>query len=741
MKKIMKKLACAALTSALVITSLAVAPDTQAAPKTKKIVMNKKSVKLAVGEKYKLKVKKVKPAKASKKVTYKTTKKAVATVTKKGVIKAKAVGSAKIKVTSKVNKKAKATVKVTVTTPSVVSPSAQPTTPVQNVTPNPTATAPADTATDVPAATDTPKPTRTPRPTAVPTTPTPEPTQPPMNPPGAPYELPFVLDGDAPNIVPQGDATVEANGDGSVKVTVNTQYSGMAFNVPTEMLENNYDTMTVYYKNPVNISTGFGCGLWQDPNNKDTETVAAWGGVFSAADENGNILQEGEYTAALGEGNTTTWYINKALFFFNDADSLSTNGPAQVTITKVVFSNSKYTGGDEPQPTPGSEATASPEPSSEPTAEPPVAVKMADDAVVTVDGIADEAAYADVAAYDIASRVVCDNKKDSDTAATAKLMWKADALYGFVSVKDADIAKFGNNNYQWDGIELFLDEDNSRDTEWANNTDAFQYRYTGYTKTEEGVANDAAAALFAGGSDAAKAQYAGIETKYVFTEDGYDVEFKIPFKDAKEIDSVVGFDIIVQDCDSEGRNAEIYMFPTDKTKSYWNLADVFGELALKDAAAVEEPSEDINVVLSADVAPATAPNWYMTDPAKNVYNEDGSVSFLLVNNDQNRVNGFYFNADKTAIDLNNYSKIVIRVSSDKDNFKGAAMVITSDTLNADSSVKTTGASFGTADYEITIDLSDIETETAAYGVGIQNQSWLGGEAEPTLTVKSIQVIK
>ena len=303
---------------------------------------------------------------------------------------------------------------------------------------------------------------------------------------------------------------------------------------------------------------------------------------FSAADEEGNILQEGEYTAALGEGNTTTWYINKALFFFNDADSLSTNGPAQVTITKVVFSNSKYTGGDKPEPTPGSEVTASPEPS----AVPPAAVKLADDAVITVDGIADEAAYADVAAYDIASRVACDNKKDSDTTATAKLMWKADALYGFVSVKDADIAKFGNNNYQWDGVELFLDEDNSRDTDWANNTDAFQYRYTGYTKTEEGVANDAAAALFAGGSDAAKAQYAGIETKYVFTEDGYDVEFKIPFKDAKEIDSVVGFDIIVQDCDSEGRNAEIYMFPTDKTKSYWNLADVFGELTLKDAAPV-----------------------------------------------------------------------------------------------------------------------------------------------------------
>lgn len=156
----------------------------------------------------------------------------------------------------------------------------------------------------------------------------------------------------------------------------------------------------------------------------------------------------------------------------------------------------------------------------------------------------------------------------------------------------------------------------------------------------------------------------------------------------------------------------------------------------------EKPvAESFNVPLSADVAPVSAPNGYMTDPSQNIYNEDGSVSFLLVNNNQNRVNGFYFNADKTAIDLNDYSKIVITVSSNTDNFIGEAMVITSDTLNVDNaSMKQTNAVFGKAEHEIIIDLSDIVTETAAYGVGIQNQGWRGGDAEPTLTIKSIKVI-
>ena len=110
MRKFMKQLTGITLVVALVISSLAVAPEVSAAPKAKKIVMNKKKVSLEVGQKFKLKVKKIKPSKAKKKVTYKVNKKgkSVVKVTKKGVIKALAVGKATVKVTAKSNKKAKA---------------------------------------------------------------------------------------------------------------------------------------------------------------------------------------------------------------------------------------------------------------------------------------------------------------------------------------------------------------------------------------------------------------------------------------------------------------------------------------------------------------------------------------------------------------------------------------------------------------------------------------------------------
>ena len=59
-------------------------------------------------------VKSVKPAKASKKVTWKSSKKKVASVSKAGVVTGKKQGTAKITATSKANKKVKATIKITV---------------------------------------------------------------------------------------------------------------------------------------------------------------------------------------------------------------------------------------------------------------------------------------------------------------------------------------------------------------------------------------------------------------------------------------------------------------------------------------------------------------------------------------------------------------------------------------------------------------------------------------------------
>ena len=388
MRSIMKKAACFALAGALVLTGTGFnTTSADAAAKPKKIVMKKKSITVSVGGKYTLKVKKVSPSKASKAVTYKSKNKKIAKVTKKGVVKGVKEGKTKITVTAKKNKKVKTTVKVKVTpavdvktsaAPSIapsVAPSAAPNksaTPTQAVKP-----------TDQPqqteaAATGTPKPktTRSPRPKA---TPSPEPTAPPMGSPAAPYKLTLSDD----TVVDQTGGSHVINADGSATISVTQQYGGVGFVVPADLKDNNFDTVTVTYKDATNVGGGYGCGLWRSGDDKDSEDVINWGGIFADA-------AEGEYKATIADrSETNSYYVNKILFFNNDAEVLSEETPASVTITSVVFSNSKYDG---PVPTeaPTVEPSEAPtvEPSEAPTVEPteapaaaPYKLTLSDDTV------------------------------------------------------------------------------------------------------------------------------------------------------------------------------------------------------------------------------------------------------------------------------------------------------------------------------------------------------------------------
>ena len=323
MKKTMKAITGMLVAAAVVISSFSIVPAATAAPKAKKIVMNKKTVELKVGEKFELKVKKVSPKKANKKVTYKLNKKAkqVISITKKGVITAKAEGKATVKVISKSNKKVKTTVNVT-----VVAATLPTSAPVATATVAPTAVAKPTVAPVTATPKPTAKPTRTPRPTATPFKPV-------MKDPAAPYTLSF----SESTVVVQDDASYQITNDGVV-VNITAQYGGVAFIVPSNLTGNNYDTVTVTYKSTQNVGTGFGCGVWRasgsSETDKESEDVIAWEGVFSGS-------SSGTYTATIPQDATNAWYINKILFFNNDTDALA-NGPAKVTITKVEFSHSQY---------------------------------------------------------------------------------------------------------------------------------------------------------------------------------------------------------------------------------------------------------------------------------------------------------------------------------------------------------------------------------------------------------------
>lgn len=166
MKKTLKKAFSLVLCMSMVLTLAAVTPEVKAAPKAKKITLNVKKKTLTVGNKVTLKVKKVKPSKASKKVTWKTSNKKVASVSKKGVVKAKAVGSAKITATATANKKVKATCKITVKEAKAEDTPVQPTANVPTINPaNPTQNPGGNVlSTQEPAA----EPTKTPRPSPTP---------------------------------------------------------------------------------------------------------------------------------------------------------------------------------------------------------------------------------------------------------------------------------------------------------------------------------------------------------------------------------------------------------------------------------------------------------------------------------------------------------------------------------------------------------------------------------------------
>ena len=114
MKREVKKVLVCCLILAMCICNLPVATITSqaAAKKATSIKLNATSKTLTVGQKYQLKVKKVKPSKASKSVTWKSSNNKVAKVSSKGKVTAKKAGKATITAISKTNKKVKATCKI-----------------------------------------------------------------------------------------------------------------------------------------------------------------------------------------------------------------------------------------------------------------------------------------------------------------------------------------------------------------------------------------------------------------------------------------------------------------------------------------------------------------------------------------------------------------------------------------------------------------------------------------------------
>ena len=115
MKNFMKKAAVAMIAMLAVVAVFGTSVPAQAASKAPKSLSVKVTTKTVdIKGKSTISVKSVKPANASKAVTYKSSNKKIATVSSKGVVTGKKAGKVNITVTSKKNKKVKKVVKITV---------------------------------------------------------------------------------------------------------------------------------------------------------------------------------------------------------------------------------------------------------------------------------------------------------------------------------------------------------------------------------------------------------------------------------------------------------------------------------------------------------------------------------------------------------------------------------------------------------------------------------------------------
>ena len=112
--KIFSDLLALCLSVALVLVTPQPQPVHAAGSKPTSMTLNVSQKTIDLNNTYQIKVKTVKPKKASKAASYKTSNSKIASVSAKGIVKGKKEGTVKITVQSKANKKLKKTVKITV---------------------------------------------------------------------------------------------------------------------------------------------------------------------------------------------------------------------------------------------------------------------------------------------------------------------------------------------------------------------------------------------------------------------------------------------------------------------------------------------------------------------------------------------------------------------------------------------------------------------------------------------------
>ena len=218
--------------------------------------------------------------------------------------------------------------------------------------------------------------------------------------------------------------------------------------------------------------------------------------------------------------------------------------------------------------------------------------------------------------WQYANKVLVDQFTEGSEGASgsAYTMWDKDFLYVLINVVDTNLSKVSVNPWEQDSVEIFIDENNNRTTDYE--VDDVQYR----------VNFDNEVTIGGGPSES------GFVSATSLTDTGYIVELAIPYNlEEKKQGDLIGFDVQINDDNGAGTRTSVVNW-NDLSGSGWRNTTEFGALLFintkakattssssKDkhtnddeeevAVSSELPSKTVTVERFKDVSPKA---WYFS---------------------------------------------------------------------------------------------------------------------------------
>ena len=151
------------------------------------------------------------------------------------------------------------------------------------------------------------------------------------------------------------------------------------------------------------------------------------------------------------------------------------------------------------------------------------------------------------------------HQKETDTAATLKVLWDDKAIYFLAEVKDSNMSLAPANVYEKDSVEFFLDQDNKRDGTYAGDDSQFRINYANEQSCDHG--------------DLLNCYTAAKEV-----EGGYIIEGRVSLQVPVANDTVMGIESQINDAEGSSRVGTISIF--DTTGTAYQDTSKFGEVIL-----------------------------------------------------------------------------------------------------------------------------------------------------------------